>query len=326
MGLASSAIGTVIADNWFPVAWDRYNGSIAEKAEPFTMYMLSVRTALSLVAVAILLAAATNTRTHAADSRKPQYAPQAFSTALKPRKAPAYYIDQAQKYWNNMDTRFDQSVTPNYSPLTARWEWPPWGFLTGYGRDNMILTTRAFYDSANWTRDAKPRAATDPPPAGSTVPERDCRFFAVQPFARCVAIMVYPRGPCPIYEEFTFNDDGEMTFIEAWTDHPGMRPNKDPKDRWAEGPDVQRISTHIPGLGNPKGLIDLNADWMRAAAGRDPLVADFVERARDLRAAAERQRKIDGPDYFERGCLWSPSGPAAGNTSGTTSSGAVHEP
>ena len=206
-----------------------------------------------------------------------------------------------------MDTRFDQRIVPNYSPLVARWEWPPWGFLTGYGRDDMIRTTLPFYDSANWVRDAKPRAATDSPPAGSTVPQRDCRFFAVQPFARCAVIMVYPRGPCPIYEEFTFNDDGEMTFIEAWTDHSGARPNRDPKDAWAEGSDVQRMSTHIPGLGNAKGLIDLNADWMREAAGRDPLVADFVDRARDPRAAAARQRTIDGPDYFERGCLWNPS-------------------
>jgi hypothetical protein len=285
--------------------------------------MSYVRSALVSVSVAIVLAACAaagpesapkDTSNKAAANTALRYAPQAFSTALKPRKPPAYYIDQAQKYWNNMDTRFDQRVVPDYSPRVARWEWPPWGFLTGYGRDDMIRTTLPFYDSANWVRDAKPRAATDPPPAGSTVPQRDCRFFAVQPFARCTAIMVYPRGPCPIYEEFTFNDDGEMTFIEAWTDHPDMRPNRDPKDAWAEGSDVQRISTHIPGLGNAKGLIDLNADWMREAAGRDPLVADFVERARNPRAASARQRDIDGPDYFERGCLWNPSGAVGGPT------------
>ena len=283
--------------------------------------MSSIRSALVLVAVVIVLAAyaaaggesaPNNTHNEAAAATAPPYAQQALSTALKPHKPPAYYIDQAQKYWNNMDTRFDQRVVPDYSPLVARWEWPPWGFLTGHDRDNMIRTTSPFYASANWVRDAKPPATTDLPPAGSTVPQRDCRFFPVQPFARCAVIMVYPRGPCPIYEEFTFNDDGEMTFIEAWTDHPGMRPNHDPKDAWAEGSDVQRVSTHIPGLGNAKGLIDLNADWMREAAGRDPLVADFVERARDPRAAAARQHAIEGPDYFERGCLWRPSGTAGG--------------
>ena len=51
----------------------------------------------------------------------------------------------------------------------------------------------------------------------STVPTRDCRAFSVQPFARCYVTFEYKDGPCPIYEEFVFNDQGEMTFIEAWS-------------------------------------------------------------------------------------------------------------
>ena len=62
--------------------------------------------------------------------------------------------------------------------------------------------------------------------------------------------------PVDIYEEFTFNNEGEITFIEAWTDSPEHFPTTDFSDYWAEGKEVKRISTVIPGLGKPNGLID----------------------------------------------------------------------
>jgi hypothetical protein len=138
----------------------------------------------------------------------------------------------------------------------------------------------------------------------STVPTRDCRAFSVQPFARCYVTFEYDEGSCPIYEEFVFNDQGEMTFIEAWSDQPGLLPTSDPSDRWAEGPGVQRLSTKVPGLGNATGLIDLDSDAMQLAASDDPELADFVRRARDLWPAWREAAAEAGPDYFARGCGW----------------------
>ena len=138
----------------------------------------------------------------------------------------------------------------------------------------------------------------------STVPTRDCRAFAVQPFARCYVSFEYEAGDCPIYEEFVFNDQGEITFIEAWSDQPGLLPMSDPNDRWAEGPDVRRLSTRVPGLGNEFGLIDLDSEAMQEAASEDPEIADFVRRAQDFWAAWIEASDEAGPDYYARGCGW----------------------
>jgi len=211
----------------------------------------------------------------------------ALATALTPQQPPEYYVDQANKYFDTLDTSADPNSMPNYSTLVARWELPPWLWLTGYGLDNMLITTDA-------------AVALDP----STVPTRDCRAFSVQPFARCYVSFEYEEGPCPIYEEFVFNDQGEMTFIEAWSDQPGLLPTSDPSDRWAEGPDVHRLSTKIPGLGNETGLIDLDSDAMTRAADEDAEVADFVRRAKDFWPTWLQASKDAGPDYFARGCGW----------------------
>ena len=55
---------------------------------------------------------------------------------------------------------------------------------------------------------------------------RKCRGFDVQPFGRCHVTFHYLKGDhlVDIYEEFTFNDAGEITFIEAWTDELGFNP------------------------------------------------------------------------------------------------------
>jgi hypothetical protein len=213
--------------------------------------------------------------------------PACTSTVAAPRQAAEHYVAQATLYFDTLDTRTDPAVVPDYAPLVARWELPPWLWLTGYGRDNMILTTRA-------------ALALDP----STVPDRDCRAFEVQPFARCVVSFSYAAGRCPIYEEFTFDDDGQITFIEAWSDLPGMRPTEDPADRWAEAPTVRRLSTRVPGLGSRSGAIDVDAPWTGRAAGHDPELADFVRRARDFWPAWVEALQQAGPDYFARGCGW----------------------
>ena len=235
----------------------------------------------------LLLAVITATGSGCASSTNDERSPDAFATALRPQFEPEYYVDQANKYFDTLDTSADPSSAPTYSTLVARWELPPWLRLTGYGRDNMILTTDLAVD-------------LDP----STVPTRDCRAFPVQPFARCYVTFEYAEGSCPIYEEFVFNDQGEMTFIEAWSDQPGLLPFSDPNDRWAEGPTVKRLSTKLPGLGNETGLIDLSSEAMQEAASADPEIADFVRRAKDFWPSWAEAAEDAGPDYYARGCGW----------------------
>ena len=216
-----------------------------------------------------------------------QGTPGATASCLRPTQTPEYYAEQATMYFDTLDISADRENIPNYSELVARWEWPPWLLLTGYGRDTMITTSDVLRD-------------LDP----STVPFRDCRGFDTQPFARCVVIFEYEGGPCPIYEEFTFNDQGETTFIEAWSDLPGLRATDDPEDTWAEGEGVVRLSTRVPGLGSETGLIDLDSDEMKEAAMNDPDVADFALRATDQWRYWAQALSESEEGFFARGCGW----------------------
>ena len=206
---------------------------------------------------------------------------------LEPTQTPEYYVAEALAYFDTLDVDADRSSVPNYHELVARWEWPPWLLLTGYGAADMIRTSDAL-------------RVGDP----STVPVRDCRFFETQPFARCYIEFEYEEGRCPIYEEFTFNDAGEMTFIEAWSDFPGMLPIK-PGDRWAESPDFYRLATRVPGLGNNTGTAVIDSEYMRAAAMNDHVVADYAERATNWIVYWAAYYQSVSPDFFAVGCGWS---------------------
>ena len=214
----------------------------------------------------------------------------ALADCLAPVFDPDFYVEQAHRYFNTMDTAEDMDLAPNYSELISRWEWPPWLLLTAFGLENI--------ESADTLLRLYP----------STIPERDCRFFEQQPFARCRVTFYYEdaahegRG-CPIYEEFVFNDRGEMTFIEAWSDLDGFRPMDD-DDAWAEADGVPRLSTRIPGLGTSDGLLDLDGDAMGTAASSDEDVADFVHRANHWFEAWSAEMEAAGDDLWERGCGW----------------------
>jgi hypothetical protein len=211
-----------------------------------------------------------------------------LSTCSTPTMDADYYVEQSMLYFNTMDSAEDRDVGPDYGEQVARWEWPPWLKLTAFGREDILeadLILRLYE---------------------STVPERDCRAFDEQPFGRCRVTFYYDEHDglgCPIYEEFTFNDIGEMTFIEAWSDLPGMLPMGD-DDPWAEGDDVSRLSTRVPGLGSATGALDLNGDAMVAASAEDADVADFAARAADWRAAWLLELDAAGDDLWERGCGW----------------------
>lgn len=210
----------------------------------------------------------------------------ATAACLRPTQTPQYYVEQALAYFDTLDVNAPRDSIPNYHQQVARWEWPPWLLLTGYGAADMIRTSDAL-------------RLGDP----STVPFRDCRFFETQPFARCYIVFEYAEGPCPIYEEFTFNDDGEMTFIEAWSDRSGMLPITD-GDTWAEDPSFYRLATRVPGLGNATGTADLDSDYMRTAAAADPIVADYAERATNWIRFWSEYLFSAGDEFFAIGCGW----------------------
>jgi hypothetical protein len=210
---------------------------------------------------------------------------------------PSYYVDQSVKYFLTMESKdpFEGSPFfkkremgigegaikkghPHYEKQVIRWEWPPWLYLTGLTRgwitllDKFLLAMPTSYDKV------------------------ECKFFPKNPYGRCHVIFRYGEDHlCPIYEEFTFNKEGEITFIEAWTDAPGWRPyNAEKGDYWAEGfyweqvdPDgppikktysVNRLSTKVPGLGHPKGLMKYNSRNMVETAKRDRDVEEMLKR------------------------------------------------
>jgi hypothetical protein len=160
--------------------------------------------------------------------------------------------------WNPINKWFrSTTLHPQYSPLVVRFEWPPWLLTTGYGDATMRDVDEALRAYQTDYRSI------------------DCRFFPEQPFGRCHVVFLYGRDDpstgrdertdCPIYEEFTFNDAGQITFIEAWSDDPGYLPMTD-DDLWAEDDDVTRLSTRVPGLGNAGGRIEPRSQAMREAA------------------------------------------------------------
>jgi hypothetical protein len=196
----------------------------------------------------------------------------ALATCLTPKFDSAYYIEQGVKYFLTMQSDIPPSVQPNYSDLVIRYEWPPWLLLTGYGRDFLIQSDILLklnptkYDTIN------------------------CQFFNEQPFCRCHVVFDYSGEKCPIYEEFVFNDQGEITFIEAWSDYEsklpqGMNAGADGvwsyDEYWGKQPNVYRLSTKIPGLGNSTGKIVLNSSYMQKAMAQDANIADLEKRLKD---------------------------------------------
>jgi len=239
----------------------------------------------SALVAALLAGCASSTEPAPED---PCSGPGALSFCLAPTLADEAYIDQGQRYFDTLDASADPDSDPTYAELVARWEWPPWLLLTGYGRDLTLAVDEVVL-------------AAFP---GTTVPVRDCRVFGEQPFARCRVSLDYDGQGCPIYEEFTFNDAGEITFVEAWSDQPGMLPMDGDADPWAEGADVGRLSTRIPGLGTADGRIDPEGEPMRTAAERDADVADFSARIQDFWGAWSEAYDAAGDDLFARGCGW----------------------
>ena len=212
----------------------------------------------------------------------------ALAECLSPTQTAEYYATWSSAYFDTMDYRVELDGWPPYGETVARWEWPPWLKLTAFTRPNIEATDTLLQ--------AFP----------SIVEERDCRGFDTPPFGRCRVSFYYDAYEglgCPIYEEFTFNDAGEITFIEAWSDQPSLRPMGD-DDPWADAGDVSRLSGRIPGLGAATGLIDLDSDAMVAAVANDADVADFDARARDWYATWLAEYSASDDSMWSTGCGW----------------------
>lgn len=196
----------------------------------------------------------------------------ALSACLTPKFDSAYYVEQGVKYFLTMQSDVPNNVVPDYSPLVIRWEWPPWLLLTGLGKDFLI--TSDILLKLNSTQYYK----------------MDCKYFDEQPFCRCHVIFDYSGDSCPIYEEFTFNDQGQITFIEAWSDFESKLPKNmnagadsiwSEDEYWGKQHNVNRLSTKVPGLGNATGKIDIGSTWLADAAAIDNDVAELVRRLND---------------------------------------------
>ena len=111
-----------------------------------------------------------------------------------------YYLDQCDRYFNSLDTFANHAKKPNYAADVIRWEWPPWLKLTGHGARSMRI-------------DALVRLYP------TKVINRHYELTQDKPQARCnVSFKYFGRVKLvDIYEEFTFNQAGEITFIEAWS-------------------------------------------------------------------------------------------------------------
>lgn len=244
---------------------------------------------LALLAAAVGLLCAACEDAPAVAAAKPCGADATLSCS-RPTQSADYYVDQAQRYFDALDVDAPAERTPTYAPAVLRWEWPPWLKLTGYTAAQMHVTDKMVKQFA---------------PARVT--HRDCRAFARQPFARCrVSFDYLDQGggkPCFIYEEFAFNDAGAITFIEAWSDLPGLSPIADPSDPWGERSAVHRLSVKVPGLGSPSGAIDPLGPAMQKAAAADAEVADLVARTQDFWPMWTAENDKD-PNYFAKGCGW----------------------
>jgi len=212
-----------------------------------------------------------------------QLSDSATSTQLFPGKPAGYYADQGVKYFRTMESSVSRKVKPDYAKLVIRYEWHPWLLLTGYKRANLI-------NSDNLLKLYKTKYDTI-----------DCKAFNKEPFCRCHVVFNYDGTRIPIYEEFTFNPQGEITFIEAWSDYPSLIPMH-PNDYWALADSVNRLSTRIPGLGNATGCIKPNAAFTKRAASHDPLLADLLNRLKHpittyVKELIKQRKQIAGANH-----------------------------
>lgn len=194
----------------------------------------------------------------------------ALSTAVLKSKPDKYIKKHCHAYFDLIMTKTsaDDSDFPSYSNYCIRWEWEPWLLLT---LKNTGFDIWSALDALQSTII----------PAEIPKSERFCRVFNQNPFCRMMVKFYYPSKefddmPSHIYEEFTFNKQGEITFVEVWSYPERSLRNgggkgylvenlsdpviasdcfdnklheSDKKVFWPKM-DMARLSTRIPGLGS----------------------------------------------------------------------------
>lgn len=177
-----------------------------------------------------------------------------------------YYISQTNMYFDTLDTSSDVKEYPTYSIKVIRWEWPPWLVLTGFGNVKYIDEALRF----TFASECK-------------CINRRIEFFKTNPYTRCTVTFYYDGNniPIDIYEEFTFNSDGEITFIEAWWNKINYQGQLSGVDSIGLPIVSTRMSSLIPGINNKDG-VDLNSKEMQDACDKSALVYDFKKRAQDF--------------------------------------------
>lgn len=166
-------------------------------------------------------------------------------------QSPKYYIDEVNRYFDTIDFYTYGRPAPHYAENVIRWEWHPWLLLTGYGRWSMHFDVlQKLYPTH--------------------ITNRSCASYDAAPQVRCHVSFAYigSSRAIEIYEEFTFNDAGEIAFIEAWSDSPEVTAQ-------AEAGTLKRMSL----LHTDQSSTDPDVlDFRKHAA--HPLYYWFIEAAR----------------------------------------------
>lgn len=207
----------------------------------------------------------------------------ALSTAAFPTRPASYYLEQCDLYFDSIQSlsytpKPHRNKFPKYAKNVARWEWSPWLMLTSFGRRNLISIDKVIR--------LYPCICVD----------RSFRLFTTQPYVRCLVTLFYGAEVnkrelgLHIYEEFTFNDEGEMTFIEAWLCEEGLQLGSLDDEGWPVDEEaIRRLSTLLPGLGSASGEIDMKSTAFLQACQTHPEVEDYRQRVRYFYSALVRE-------------------------------------
>lgn len=231
----------------------------------------------------------------------------ALSTCVQPTKGEEYYVGQALNYFAQLDPTQEKRDKALLSKGFLRFEWAPWTLFNGYA-DKLTHMVDAV--------DGK---------IGSffpTSPEhRICTFHETNPFVRCSLIMwshyddprtekapvsdaLKGKAGCGIYQEFTFDQEGRISFTEVNS---------------VTLPKQTRLSTRVPGLGRT-GEAAVHTDVLHDYSGNDPhldFLTDFFKRgngplrvsSRLVAFQAKIQLLLGGLERpFQIGCSVGPDG------------------
>ena len=192
--------------------------------------------------------------------------PKLYSNSVVPNKDESYYINQANTYFSFLETTSKDHIEPNYSPSLIRWEWEPWLILTGLNDERTLIIDSLIRETGK-----------------CECLDRELVFYNTNPFVRCRVTFYYGENKTPIkiYEEFTFDGSGNISFIEAWYDVEDNKlqiPERE-FDGWPKFCSVKRLSNLIPGYNKTDFILVLESSEMISQAELYDDVKNFKSRA-----------------------------------------------